>query len=160
MTGIRPAVFPDDLDRVVSIFREYIASPSVNLDFQDYETEFAELPGNYAAPAGRLLLAWRDSDVVGCVALRPVDPDTCEMKRLYVRPTARGDRIGWHLVDSILTVAKAAGYRRICLDVLPEFDRALHLYESFGFRPAPAVAFNPVPGARFLGLDLSPVESS
>jgi len=156
MIEITHAGFPDDLEDVVAIFREYVASPSVSLDFQDYETEFAGLPGKYAAPEGRLLLAWKDGAVVGCAALRRVDADSCEMKRVYVRPTARGEGLGRRLVDSILVEARAAGYARICLDVLPEFTVAQRIYESLGFRPASAVTFNPVPGTKFLALELCP----
>jgi putative acetyltransferase len=156
MTDIQPASFPDDLERVIAIFREYIASPSVDLGFQDYEAEFATLPGKYAPPGGRLLLAWKGQAVVGCAALRRVDETTCEMKRVYVRPVARGENLGRRLVESILAEARAEGYARICLDVLPEFSAAQRIYESLGFRSAAPVAFNPVPGTRFLALELSP----
>lgn len=156
MIEITHAEFPDDLEHVVAIFREYVASPSVSLDFQDYEAEFAGLPGKYAAPDGRLLLAWKEGAVVGCAALRRVDAESCEMKRVYVRPTARGEGLGRRLVDSILGEARAAGYSRICLDVLPEFTVAQGIYESLGFRPASPVSFNPVPGTRFLALELGP----
>jgi len=155
MTEIKSANFPDDLEQVVAIFREYIASPSVDLGFQDYETEFAALPGKYAAPDGRLLLAWKGPAVVGCAALRRVDESTCEMKRVYVRPDARGESLGRRLVESILAEARAAGYARICLDVLPEFSAAQRIYESLGFQPSAPVAFNPVPGTKFLALELS-----
>jgi GNAT superfamily N-acetyltransferase len=154
MTDIRPARFPDDLDAVVRIFREYVASPSVSLDFQDFETEFAALPGKYAAPQGCVLLAWKDGEPVGCAALRPVDAHTAEMKRVYVRPTARGEQLGRRLVEGIVDTARRAGHARICLDVLPEFQAAQRLYESLGFVDAPPVSFNPVEGTRYLGLDL------
>lgn len=154
MTEIKPACFPQDLERVVAIFREYIVSPSVSLDFQDYEPEFASLPGKYAAPQGRLLLAWKDGVVVGCAALRKVDDYTCEMKRVFIRSTARGEGLGRRLIERILTEAKAAGYARICLDVLPEFTAAQAIYRSLGFVPAAPVAPNPVAGTQFLGLDL------
>jgi putative acetyltransferase len=155
MTEIKPAQFPEDLERVVGIFQEYIASPSVSLEFQDYEPEFASLPGKYAAPEGRLLLAWKDGNVVGCAALRKVDGSICEMKRVYIRPAARGEGLGRRLIESILAEAREAGYSRICLDVLPEFVAAQGIYESLGFRPAPPIGFNPVPGTKFLGLDLT-----
>ena len=90
MINIRQAQFPDDMSAVQAIFREYVASPSVSLEFQDYEAEFAALPGKYAAPRGRLLLAWQAGTVVGCAAFREVNAATCEMKRVYVRPAARG----------------------------------------------------------------------
>lgn len=154
MIEIKPAIFPQDLERVVAIFREYVASPSVSLDFQDYEAEFASLPGKYASPDGRLLLAWKDGAIVGCAALRKVDGSMCEMKRVYIRLTARGEGLGRRLIERILAEAREAGYSRICLDVLPEFVAAQSIYESLGFRPAPPVAFNPVPNAKFLGLDL------
>ena len=154
MTEIKPACFPEDLERVVAIFREYVVSPSVSLGFQDYEQEFASLPGKYAAPEGRLLLAWKGGTVVGCAALRKVDRSTCEMKRVFIRSTARGESLGRQLIESILGEARITGYSRICLDVLPEFTAAQAIYESLGFRPAPPVTFNPVPGTKFLGLDL------
>lgn len=149
-----PARFPEDLPRVIGIFREYIASVSVDLGFQDYEVEFAGLPGQYVPPAGGLWLAWKGPEVVGCVALRPVDAQTCEMKRLYVRPAGRGAQVGRRLVERVLHEAREAGYSRICLDVLPEFQAAQRLYASLGFTDAPAQVFNPVPGTRFLALDL------
>ncbi|WP_280190250.1 GNAT family N-acetyltransferase [Delftia sp. PS-11] len=154
MTDIRPARFPEDLDAVVRIFREYVASPTVSLDFQDFETEFAALPGKYAAPRGCILLACQDGQPVGCAALRPVDAQTAEMKRVYVRPTVRGEQLGRRLVQGVLDLARQAGYTRICLDVLPEFQAAQRLYESLGFVDAPPVSFNPVPGTRYLGLAL------
>lgn len=151
---ILPARFPDDLGDIVSIFREYVGSASVSLDFQEYEHEFAELPGKYAPPQGRLLLACDGNSVLGCAALRCVDDATCEMKRVYVRPEARGMKLGRRLVEALLAEAKLAGYSRICLDVLPEFAIAQNLYLSLGFFPAPPVSFNPVPGTRFLALTL------
>ncbi|NLC36429.1 MAG: GNAT family N-acetyltransferase [Alcaligenaceae bacterium] len=151
---IRQALFPADRDDVISIFREYVNSPTANLGFQDYETEFAGLPGKYAAPEGRLLLACEGGAVLGCAALRCVDESTCEMKRVYVRPAARGRNLGRLLVEAILSEARLAGYSRICLDVLPEFTAAQKLYQSMGFEPAEPVSFNPVPGTKFLALAL------
>lgn len=154
MTTIRRAIFPDDLTAVTAIFREYVLSPTANLDFQDYEQEFAELPGKYAEPDGGVLLAVVEGRVVGCAALRRVEDGTCELKRVYVRPVARGMDLGRKLVEEMLRVAREAGYRRMCLDVLPEFVAAQRLYESLGFVTAEPVSFNPVPGTRFLALDL------
>tara|TARA_B100001105_G_C22219356_1_gene368934 strand:+ start:262 stop:726 length:465 start_codon:yes stop_codon:yes gene_type:complete len=154
MPTLQPAQFPQEHDDVIAIFREYVSSPSVSLDFQGYEEEFASLPGPYAAPEGRLLLAREGTAVLGCAALRRVDATTCEMKRVYVRPAARGMRLGRRLVEAILVEARMAGYARICLDVLPEFVAAQQLYASLGFKPAQAVSFNPVPGTRFLALQL------
>lgn len=156
MSDIKPANFPDDLEHVIAILREYVASPSVSLAFQNYEAEFVALPGKYAAPDGRLLLAWKGQTVVGCAALRRVDETTCEMKRVYVRPDARGESLGRRLIERILDEARAAGYSRICLDVLPEFSAAQRIYESLGFQPSAPVTFNPVPGTKYLALELSP----
>jgi len=154
MLIIRQALFPTERDDAISIFREYIGSPTVNLGFQEYEAEFAGLPGKYAAPEGRLLLAREGGTVLGCAALRRVDESTCEMKRVYVRPAARGRNLGRLLVEAILSEAKLIGYSRICLDVLPEFTVAQRLYQSMGFEPADPVSFNPVPGTQFLALAL------
>ncbi|WP_395395667.1 GNAT family N-acetyltransferase [Novosphingobium sp. BL-8A] len=154
MIAIRPACFPEDAAAVLDIWREYVASPSVSLDYQGNDAEFADLPGKYAAPEGRLLLADRDGGVVGCIALRKVSADICEMKRLYVRPSARGERLGHRLVERLIAEAREAGYREIRLDVLAEFAQARRLYEGFGFEPAEPVALNPIPGTSFLGLRL------
>ncbi len=153
--SIRHARLPAELAEVVAIFREYVISPTVNLDFQDYEAEFAALPGPYAQPEGRLLLAWQDSTVMGCAALRKVDHLRCELKRVYVRPAARGARVGRRLVESMMDEARCAGYRRMCLDVLPEFVAAQALYRSLGFTPAEPVSHNPIPGTQFLACDLT-----
>jgi GNAT superfamily N-acetyltransferase len=151
---IRRARFPQDLDAVIAIFREYIGSTSVSLDFQNYEGELADLPGKYDAPRGGLFLAWHADAVVGCAGFREVNDGICEMKRVYVRPGVRGQNLGRRLVERILAEGRAAGYNRICLDVLPEFKAAQQLYESLGFAPAEPVTFNPVPDTRFLGMDL------
>ena len=154
MLIIRQALFPTEREEVISIFREYVSSTTVNLGFQEYEAEFVGLPEKYEAPQGRLLLAREGDTVLGCAALRSVDESTCEMKRVYVRPAARGRNLGRLLVEAILSEAKLAGYSRICLDVLPEFTAAQALYESMGFEHAEPVSFNPVPGTKFLALAL------
>lgn len=154
MPAIVKARFPVDLDDVVSIFREYVASPTVDLGFQEYEAEFAGLPGKYAEPEGCVLLARQGGETVGCAALRRVDASRCELKRVYVRPAARGQDIGRKLVERMISEARSFGYARMCLDVLPEFVAAQRLYESLGFVPAEAVSYNPVPGTQFLALAL------
>ncbi|WP_027011250.1 GNAT family N-acetyltransferase [Comamonas sp. B-9] len=148
--AIRHARFPEDLQAVLAIFREYIASPQADLGFQNYAPELAALPGKYAAPQGRLLLAWQGDAVVGCAALRDVDGQCCELKRVYVRPAVRGVKLGRRLVEQMLQEARAAGYRRMALDVLPEFVAAQALYRDLGFVDAPPVSINPVPGTAFL----------
>jgi GNAT superfamily N-acetyltransferase len=154
MTDIRPAELPRDLDDVRRLFREYAASLSVDLSFQDFETELAALPGKYQPPKGRLLLAWSGIGAVGCVALRPLKGAVCEMKRLYVRPQARGQQLGWRLAERICQEARAAGYSRICLDTLPTMAEALKLYAAMEFKPIEPYVFNPVPGAIFLAMEL------
>lgn len=154
MVEIRPARFPADRAAVLAIFTEYVHSPSVSLDFQGYEEEFADLPGKYAPPEGRLLLAAEGERVLGCAALRKVDERICEMKRLYVRPEARGMALGRRLAEAIVEEARRAGYAEMRLDVLPEFEAARQVYRSMGFVPADAVSHNPVAGTAFLGLDL------
>ena len=153
---LRWARFPDDRAAVEDIFREYVHSPTADLGFQNFEAEFAALPGPYAAPEGGVLLGWGGSHVLGCAALRRVGTDTtcCELKRVYVRPAGRGTGLGRALVERMLGEARALGYHRMCLDVLPEFTAAQALYESLGFVDADPVSFNPVPGTRFLALDL------
>lgn len=154
MTTILPARFPADASDVISIFREYVASAAVSLAFQDYESEFANLPGKYAEPEGCILLARQHRAVVGCAALRRVDGITCELKRVYVRPRDRGGHIGRRLVEHMIDQARVVGYSTMCLDVLPEFVAAQRLYGALGFVPAMAVSYNPVPGTRFLALSL------
>jgi len=155
MIAIEPAQFPRDLPVVETLFREYADGLEIDLSFQDFESELAALPGKYAPPAGRLLLAWKGSQALGCVALRPISSDTCEMKRLYVRPAARGEQWGRRLAERICDEARAAGYRRVSLDTLPSMRAAVRLYTSMGFRLVEPYAFNPIPGAMFLERVLS-----
>lgn len=152
---IRAAEFPKDTDLVRTLFGEYAEGLGFDLAFQGFREELTGLPGKYASPAGRVLLAWLDGQAEGCVAIRPIDAGVCEMKRLYVRPAARGHRLGQRLVESICAQARASGYRRICLDTLPQMSAAAAIYRRFGFEPIEAYVFNPIPGARFLALDLA-----
>jgi len=154
MTIIRPAAFPDDTFSVLSIWREFVANSPVNLDYQGNDDEFANLPGKYAPPEGCVLLADRDSTIEGCVSFRKVSIEICEMKRLYVRPYARGSHLGRHLVDRLITEARMVGYREMRLDVMEKSLAARKLYKAFGFVAAEPVSFNPIPGASFLGLHL------
>lgn len=154
MIEIRPAEFPRDADAVRALFREYADSLGIDLGFQGFEAELAALPGKYAPPGGRLLLAWRDAEAVGCVALRPIDAHTCEMKRLYVRPVARGEQLGRRLAGRICAEARQAGYTRIRLDTLPSMAPAQKLYRALGFRPIESYVYNPIVGTRFMELEL------
>lgn len=139
-----------DLDEIRRMLREYEAWLEVDLCFQGFEKELASLPGEYAPPRGRLLIA----EGAGCVALRPIDQEICEMKRLYVRPGHRGSGLGRRLVLAIVEEARAIGYRRMRLDTLPKMAGAQRLYASLGFHEIEPYRVNPVPGARFLELDL------
>ena len=150
MIEIRPAALPADLSVVRRLFREYAEGLGIDLAFQGFEHELAGLPGKYAPPKGRILLAWRRDEPVGCVALRPVNEDTAEMKRLYVRPDVRGEQLGRRLAERICDEARDAGYARICLDTIPSMAAAVALYTSLGFRPTEPYVFNPVPDALFL----------
>lgn len=154
MIEIRPADVPRELDAVRTLFREYAASLDIDLCFQNFEAELADLPGKYQPPAGRLLLAWNGTEAVGCVALRPVDGGTCEMKRLYLQPQVRGASLGRRLVERVCEEARSAGYSRICLDTLPTMEQAIQLYLAMGFKRIGPYVYNPVPGAIFLALDL------
>jgi len=146
---IRAAV-PGDLEEIRAMLREYAAWLEVDLRFQNFEEELAALPGDYAAPRGRLLIA----EDAGSVSLRPIDEETCEMKRLYVRPEHRGSGLGRRLILAIMEEARAIGYARMRLDTMPKMDSAQRLYASLGFRDIPAYRYNPEPGARFLEADL------
>jgi ribosomal protein S18 acetylase RimI-like enzyme len=154
MTIISPANLPDDLPEVRRLFQEYADGRGVDLGFQSFEEEIAGLPGKYAAPFGRLLVAWKDGVAVGCVALRRLDAQTAEMKRLYLHPSARGEQLGRRLVERICDEARSAGYSRICLDTLPTMTAAQKLYQSLGFEAVKPYAFNPVEGTKFLARSL------
>ncbi|MFZ5690892.1 MAG: GNAT family N-acetyltransferase [Pseudomonadota bacterium] len=141
-----------DLADVARLFRDYAASLSVDLAYQDFESEVASLPGKYAPPRGALLLA-RDAagKPSGCVALRPIEPaGCCEMKRLYVSPSARGSGLGARLVEEILREAKRAGYREMRLDTLPDMHAAQSLYRRSGFEEMPPYYDSPVGGTVFM----------
>ena len=150
MDDIRPAASADDLAEIRHLFREYVDSLGVDLGFQGFEAELAGLPGRYAPPGGRLQLARQEGHASGCVALRALAHGDCEMKRLYVRPEARGRQLGRRLAERICLEARAAGYARICLDTLPGMAAAQRLYEALGFREIPPYVFNPIAGTRYL----------
>ena len=155
MAEIHAAQFPEHLEVVRAIFREYAASLDIDLGFQDFESELANLPGKFAAPQGRILLAWNEGQVIGCMAMRPLNDTTCEMKRLYLRPSGRGRQLGRQLAMQLCRLAQEAGYRAIRLDTLSSMLAARQLYTSLGFKPIPAYVFNPIEGAIFMECDLS-----
>jgi ribosomal protein S18 acetylase RimI-like enzyme len=146
---VRPARVPDDVPAVRDLFRAYAAGLGIDLCFQSFEAELAGLPGAYAPPAGRLLVADAGTELAGCVALRPHAAGVGEMKRLYVRPEFRGRGLGRELINRIVAAAAAVGYRELVLDTLPVMGEAIALYRSAGFAETGPYTFNPVPGALY-----------
>lgn len=144
------------LETIRELFREYADSIEIDLCFQNFAEELAGLPGKYAPPAGRLLLALVGGEAAGCVGLRPLADTVCEMKRLYVRPAFRGRGAGRTLVRATIAAAEAAGYRQMRLDTLATMREAIALYQSMGFRQTGPYCANPSPHAVFMALDLRP----
>jgi putative acetyltransferase len=155
VVSIVDALAVDGLLKARSLFEEYADSLGIDLCFQDFQEELATLPGSYAPPDGRLLLALHDGEPVGCVALRPLEPGICEMKRLYVRPAFRSLGLGRMLAQRIVNEARDAGYQRMRLDSLPSMTAALALYRRLGFREIAPYRRNPIQGSVFLELQLS-----
>lgn len=142
----------EDLAAVAALFRAYAASLDVDLAYQGFEAELAGLPGKYAPPDGRLLLARSANGApIGCVALRPLDlPGCCEMKRLYVAPEGRGTGLGGRLVEAVIREAESAGYGEMRLDSLPSMGPAIALYRRRGFEEMTPYYDTPVAGTVFL----------
>jgi putative acetyltransferase len=154
-TEIIRAHSADHIEHARELFKEYEAWLEVDLCFQNFERELAELPGKYAPPDGRLLLAVENGEVAGCVALRKFGKGICEIKRLFLRPQFRGKGLGRQLAERIIAEAKQIGYERMRLDTLPpKMNDAIALYRSLGFKEIEPYYNNPVPGAKFMELDL------
>lgn len=149
---------PEEMDAVRQIFQEYADSLNVDLEFQGFESEIAELPGDYAPPRGQILLARIDGTIAGCCALRPLDdcdyPNAAEMKRLYVRKAFRGFGLGRQLAEAMLDLARQGGYDHVLLDTLDDMESARALYVELGFEPIEPYYHNPIPGAHYLKVDL------
>lgn len=151
---IAPVTSADQIATARRLFKEYEASLGIELTFQGFAQEVAALPGAYAPPAGRLYLASDGAEPAGCVALRPLSGGLCEMKRLYVRPAARGERLGRRLAETVIREAREIGYARMRLDTLPSMKEAFALYQTLGFREIAPYYENPIAGTRFMELDL------
>lgn len=150
--AFRHAAGDDMIEEIKQLFIEYAQSLDIDLCFQDFETELKTLPGKYAPPGGVLILATVDGKSAGCVALRKINDDICEMKRLYVRDAYRGLGIGKRLIAILIDEARKLNYRYIRLDTLPTMKEAQKLYLSFGFYDIEPYVYNPIEGARFMEL--------
>ncbi len=149
----------EQLTQTRALFREYAESLGIDLSFQHFEKELANLPGDYASPRGALILAYHGHELAGCCALRPTQlathPNTAEMKRLYVKPTFRSQNLGESLANRIISEAKTIGYAAMLLDTLPNMTRARALYRALGFKPIAPYYDNPIPSTEYLKLTLS-----
>ena len=155
MLRITQAITHSDIQEARQLFKEYEAGLGISLCFQNFDQELAGLPGDYAPPRGRLLLAREYDQVMGCIALRPLAPAICEMKRLFVRPEYRDRGLGRVLVEAIIEEARKIGYTHLRLDTIADrMDRAVALYRSIGFVEIPPYTENPVDSATFMELDL------
>jgi ribosomal protein S18 acetylase RimI-like enzyme len=146
---------PGQIAQSRELFLEYAQSLGVNLCFQNFEEELAGLPGYYAPPDGRLLLAEYNGQLAGCVALHQWEPNVCEMKRLYLRPTFRGKGLGRILAETIIAEARNIGYRSMRLDTIePIMKDAVEMYRKLGFREIAPYRPNPIEGAMYMELQL------
>jgi putative acetyltransferase len=154
MLTIVPAVAADDIERVRELFVEYQRALGVDLNYQGFDGEVAGLPGDYAPPRGALFLCLDEGDAAGCVAMRPIGEDLCEMKRLYLRASLRGRGAGRLLAQRVIDQARAIGYRAMRLDSLPTMKEAIALYETLGFTRIPPYYPSPVPGTVYMEREL------
>jgi ribosomal protein S18 acetylase RimI-like enzyme len=154
MVRLSQATGPAELEAARALFREYQAAIGVDLCFQGFEAELEGLPGGYAPPAGRLLLAWDGEAAVGCGALRSIGSGVAELKRMWTRPAARGRGVARAVASALLEAARTERYRTVRLDTLTWMTAARGLYSSLGFRECPAYYPNPLPGVVYMELEL------
>ncbi len=154
MIQIIQAATGDQLAIARDLFKNYAASLDFDLDFQDFEQELNDLPGDYAPPQGQIFIARLKKEAAGCVALRKLDQGRCEMKRLYVKPGFRGLGVGRTLAEAIIVQAREAGYAAMRLDTVPSMSTARMLYKTLGFKEISPYRFNPVEGTAYLELKL------
>jgi putative acetyltransferase len=146
---------PAQIAQARELFLEYAQSLGFSLCFQNFDKELAELPGDYAPPEGRLLLAEFEGQLAGCVALHKGKPGICEMKRLYLRPQFRGKGLGRVLADRVIAEARQIGYERMRLDTVePVMKDAVAMYRKIGFREIAPYRANPIAGAMYMELQL------
>ncbi len=155
MLKIFPVETEKDIKIVRALFEEYADSLGIDLGFQNFEEELANLPGCYARPEGCILLAKYNEEIAGCVALRKLSDSICEGKRLYVKPQFRGLGIGRKLVESVIEEARKMGFSRMRGDTLASMKAAQALYASLGFKQIEPYCYNPIEGAIFIELELA-----
>jgi ribosomal protein S18 acetylase RimI-like enzyme len=149
------AASPEHIAQARELFLEYANSLGFSLCFQNFNQELASLPGDYAPPHGCLLLATSSGQPAGCVALHKLQEDVCEMKRLYVRPQFRGQRLGHELAKKVIAEARQIGYKYLRLDTVePVMKTAVEMYRQLGFREIPPYRPNPISGALYMELQL------
>jgi ribosomal protein S18 acetylase RimI-like enzyme len=151
---IAEARWPEDHATVEALFREYVASLSEDISFQNVDDELSTLPGKYARPGGVVLIAWDGAAAAGAIACRMFEPGVAEMKRLYVRPGYRGSGLGRELANELIEDARGRGYRTIMLDTLQSMSAARTLYRDLGFVPVEPYYANPLPGVMYMALEL------
>ena len=153
--SISQAESPTQIAQARELFLEYAQSLGFSLCFQNFDKELGELPGDYAPPEGRLLLVECEGQVAACVALHKLDPDICEMKRLYLRPQFRGKELGRALAERIIAEARQIGYQRMRLDTVePVMKDAVAMYRKLAFKEIAPYRPNPIAGAMYMELEL------
>lgn len=155
MISIEQVETAEQIEEIRRLFREYETWLGLDLCFQGFEAELADLPGKYAPPPGRLFLASVNEEIAGCIALRKLENGICEMKRLFVRENFRGIKLGNKLIEKLIDEARLEGYQKMRLDTLPDkMAKAVKLYELYGFCPIPAYYHNPYGKTLFMELEL------